>query len=114
MRKPERPSSSTDCEAAAPKLRIHIRSTGCAFGADGCDYVRREFGSKLGKFTSSIERISFRVEDVNRPRGDVDQSCGIKVALRGLSSVDLTLSGVKSAVESATQRRRMKPLRRAP
>jgi ribosome-associated translation inhibitor RaiA len=88
------------------------------------DYVRRKLGSKLEKFSGAIERVSVRVEDVNGPRGGVDQACRIKVVLRGLPSVvfesrdaslnaavDGALSGVPRAVRRATQRRRMKPLR---
>lgn len=113
--------------AALQKFPVHIRSTKAAFGAPARDYVRRKLGSKLGKFAASIERVSVRVEDMNGPRGGVDQSCRIKVVLRGLPSVvfesrdaslsgavDAALSGVQRAVRRTTQRRRTKPLRRGP
>jgi ribosome-associated translation inhibitor RaiA len=80
----------------------------------------------LGKFARSIERISVRTEDVNGPRGGVDQVCRIKVVLSGLPSVvfeskdaslhaavDGALAGVERAVRRSVQRRRMRPLKQA-
>jgi ribosome-associated translation inhibitor RaiA len=105
-------------------MPIHIRATATGFGPVARDYVRRKLGSKLEKFSGAIERVSVRVEDVNGPRGGVDQACRVKVVLTGLPSVvfesrdaslnaavDGALSGVQRAVRRATQRRRMKPLR---
>jgi hypothetical protein len=79
---------------------------------------------KLGKFAASITRVSIHVEDVNGPRGGVDQVCRIKVALIGLpsvvfqaqeallqSAIDGALVGVERAVRRSVQRRRMKPVR---
>lgn len=109
------------------KLPVHIRATQDSFGPRRRDYVRRKLAAKLGKFADSIERISVRLTDVNGPRGGVDQLCRIKVVLRALPSVvfesrdaslnaaiDACLSGTQRAVRRATQRRRMRPLRRAP
>lgn len=114
-------------ETSTPGLPVHIRAPQAALGTEARAYVRRKLGTKLGKFARSIERVSVRVEDVNGPRGGVDQSCRIKVVLRGLPSVlfesrdaslnaalDVALSGTQRAVKRATQRRRMKPLRRNP
>ena len=94
-------------------------------GLEGDDlaYIRRKLGTRLGKFAGSIERVSVRTEDVNGPRGGVDQVCRIKVVLSGLPSVvfesrgtslntavDSALSGVERAVRRTLQRRRLKPL----
>jgi hypothetical protein len=80
---------------------------------------------KLGKFATSIGRISVRVEDVNGPRGGIDQVCRIKVLLIGLppvvfqgrdaslvAAIDGALTGSERAVRRSVQRRRMKPIRR--
>jgi ribosome-associated translation inhibitor RaiA len=112
--------------SVAPQMPIHIRASQPDFGATARDYVRRKLGIKLGKFAGAIERVSVRIADVNGPRGGVDQRCRVKVVLRGLPSVvfesrdasmdaavDVALSGVQRAVRRTTQRRRMKPLRRA-
>jgi hypothetical protein len=79
---------------------------------------------KLGKFASSIERVSVRVEDVNGPRGGVDHACRVKVVLSGLPSIvvveqdpslaaaiDRALGGAERAVRRAVRRRRMKSLK---
>ena len=108
-----------------PGMPVHILAAAHKMGSVGRDHVRRKLGVKLGKFSSSIERVSVRIKDVNGPRGGVDQLCQIKVVLHGLPSVvfenrdtslnaavDVALSGVQRAVRRATQRRRMKPLRR--
>jgi hypothetical protein len=79
---------------------------------------------KLGRFARSIERVSVRIEDVNGPRGGIDQVCRIKVVLKGLPSVvfegrdvsvnaavDRALAGTERRVRRSLQRRRMSPIR---
>jgi putative sigma-54 modulation protein len=133
QRRPERAPSraSTAPKRAAPaetqKFPVHIRATQIDLGAVERNYIRRKLGSKLGKYADSVERVSVRIEDVNGPRGGVDQSCRLKIVLRGLPSVvfesrdaslsaavDAALTGVQRAVRRTLERRRMKPLRRAP
>jgi hypothetical protein len=80
---------------------------------------------KLGKFASSIERVSVRLFDANGPRGGVDQVCRVKVVLSGLPSVlverrnsalpnaiDAAIRATALGVRRSVQRRRLKPLRR--
>jgi hypothetical protein len=87
------------------------------------DTIARKLGMRLGKFASSIERISVRLSDVNGPKGGVDHRCVIKVVLSGLPSVvvertdsalqraiDSAISATGQAVRRSVQRRRMKPL----
>jgi hypothetical protein len=108
--------------AAAPPA--HIRLFGVELEPDDRIYVRRKLGMKLGKFRSSIERVSVRVEDVNGPRGGVDHECRIKVVLSDQPSVvfvqkdasltaaiDRALAGSERAVRRAVRRRRMKGLK---
>jgi len=107
-------------------IPAYIRATGRDLTADDRSYIRRKLGAKLGKFADAIERVSVRTEDVNGPRGGVDQMCRIKVALNGLPSVvfesqdaslqvavDGAIAGVERTVRRAVQRRRSKPLRQA-
>lgn len=88
------------------------------------DYIRRKLGTRLGKFSGSIVRISVRTDDLNGPRGGVDRLCRIKVTLRELpaevfecrhasldAAVDGALAGIERNVRRALQRRRMRPIR---
>jgi CBS domain-containing protein len=105
---------------AAPLVPTYIRPRGIELGQEDRTYIRRKLGMKLGKFATSVERVSVRVEDLNGPRGGVDHVCRIKVVLSGLPSVvfeargasleaavDGALAGVERAVRRSLQRRRM-------
>jgi CBS domain-containing protein len=105
------------------QVPAHIRTRIGGLGPDEMSYIRRKLGKKLGKFAPSIERVSVRTEDVNGPRGGVDQLVRIKVVLSRLPSVvfenrdasldvavDGAISGVERAVRRTLQRRRIKPL----
>jgi hypothetical protein len=117
----KRESGRTD----TPQVPAYVRAVGVELGQDDRAYIRRKLGMKLGKFSTSIERVSVRVKDVNGPRGGVDQVCRMKVVLSGLPSavfeskaasrrvaVDAALAGTERAVRRTLQRRRMKPLKR--
>jgi putative sigma-54 modulation protein len=86
--------------------------------------IRQKLSRTLGKFAPAIERVSVRVEDVNGPRGGIDQVCRIKVVLSGLPSVVFeaqdtsldvaigsALAGTERAVRRSLRRRRMKPIK---
>ncbi len=107
-----------------PLVPAHIRVFGANLSKDKRTDIRQQLGRQLGKFAPSIERVSVRVDDVNGPRGGVDQLCRIKVVLSGLPSVVFeaqdasldvaiaaALSGTERAVRRSVQRRRMKPLK---
>jgi ribosome-associated translation inhibitor RaiA len=101
-----------------------VRVIGVELDDDERACIRRKLGMKLGKFATSIERISVRVTDLNGPRGGIDQVCNVKVVLSGLPSVvierrraalhaaiDDALRATERAVRRCVHRRRMKPLR---
>ena len=121
-----RPVKRTAGRAAAPLTPAHIRVDGVAVDDDDRAYIRRRLGEKLGKYASSIERVTVRVRDVNGPRGGVDLLCRIKVVLSGLPSIVVehratrikpaltrALTGVERAVRQTVQRKRMRPIRSA-
>lgn len=64
-----------------------IRTAGVELSREDRDYIRRRVDSKVGKLMPSVERVSFRLTDVNGPRGVVDKVCRAKVMVRGLPSV---------------------------
>lgn len=121
-----RPSKRTAGRTGAPETPVSIRVTGVTLDEDERAYIRQRLGAKLGKYAESIERVSVRMEDVNGPRGGVDQACSIKVVLSGLPSVVFehqaaslkpavtgALTGVERGVRRAVERRRTQPLRDA-
>jgi ribosomal subunit interface protein len=110
----------------APLVPVSIRAAGVDVDDDTRDYIRRKLGQKLGKFATSIERVSVRLRDVNGPRGGVDHQCQVKVVLSGLPSVvveegretmratiDAAMSGITRSVRRALGRRQERPLQRA-
>ncbi|WP_066922439.1 CBS domain-containing protein [Steroidobacter denitrificans] len=110
---------------ASAEVPVHIRAAGTQLEPSDRDYIRRKLGRKLGKFATSIERVSVRVEDINGPRGGIDKRCRIKVVLSGLPSVmaeerhdtvqaavDAALTTAERAVRQPVRRRRMQPMRR--
>jgi hypothetical protein len=110
--------------AGPESVPAHIRVLGAELEPDDRTYIRRKLGRKLGKFASSIERVSVRVEDVNGPRGGVDHACRVKVVLSALPSVvfvqqdaslaaaiDRALAGSERAVRRAVRRKRMKGMK---
>jgi ribosome-associated translation inhibitor RaiA len=119
--RPVKPESGRTDPSRTP---AHLRLIRVDLDDDEQAYVRRKLGMKLGKFATSIERISVRMTDMNGPRGGVDQVCNIKVVLSGLPSVvierrhaalhaaiDKALRVTEQAVRKSVHRRRMKPLR---
>jgi hypothetical protein len=77
-RRVARPLKRTLGRTAATETPAYIFSAGALLDDADKQYLRRKLGRKLGKFASSIERASVRVEDVNGPRGGIDKRCRIR------------------------------------
>lgn len=103
----------------AAQTPANIRVSGVTLSQDDRAYIRQRLGDRLGKYAESIERVTVRVEDVNGPRGGVDQACRIKVVLSGHPSVmyehradslkpavTRALNGVERAVRRVLERQR--------
>jgi hypothetical protein len=90
----------------ASETPLHVRTIGTATEEGLGDHVRSKLGRKLGKFASSIERVSVRFEDVNGPRGGVDHVSRIKVVLSDLPSVIVESTGTDAthAFDTASHR----------
>jgi hypothetical protein len=98
---------------------------GATLDPEDRDTIARKLGKRLGKFASSIERVSVRLSDVNGPKGGVDHKFLIKVVLSGLPSVVVerqdsslrraandAIATTAQAVRRSVQRRRLKPVQR--
>jgi hypothetical protein len=111
---------------SASQVPANIRVFGVDLSKEERARIRHGLGVKLGKYATSIERVTVRVLDANGPRGGVDKLCRVKVVLSGLPSVifesrarspkaaiDGALSGTERAVRRSVQRRQTKPLKAA-
>lgn len=120
-----RPAKRASTRLSPWRVTAHVRVFGAALDDEERAYVARKLGMKLGKFATSIERVSVRVTDVNGPRGGVDQQCRVKVVLSGLPSViverrhatkeaaiDTALRAAEESVRRVVGRRREKPRHR--
>jgi ribosome-associated translation inhibitor RaiA len=120
-----RPVKRASGRTEAMRTPAHVRLIGVTLDEESCALIRRKLGMKLGKFATSIERVTVRVTDTNGPRGGIDQVCNVKVVLSGLPSVvverrdvalhaaiDVALRATEQAVRRRIGRRRMKPLHR--
>ena len=110
----------------APLVPVNIRAAGVAIDEETRDHIRRMLGQKLGKFATSVERVSVRLRDVNGPRGGVDHQCRVKVVLSALPSVvveegsETMGEAINAAIAAATRsvsrslsRRQTRPLQGA-
>ena len=101
----------------------HVRVLAVEMEDHDRDNLARKLGMKLGKFASSIERITVRLSDTNGPKGGRDQICQIKVVLSGLPSIvveeraaalqnamERAMKATARAVRRSLQRRRLKAL----
>jgi putative sigma-54 modulation protein len=70
------------------------------------DFVERRMGFALGRFAAHISRVTIRLEDLNGPRGGLDQQCRIDVALirSGRLIVRDTGKDIETAVSRAADR----------
>jgi sigma 54 modulation/S30EA-like ribosomal protein len=118
-----RPVKLTRSRTAGPPPPAHVRAIGGAVDDEDRDYIARKLGMRLGKFGSSIERITVRLSDTNGPKGGRDQRCQIKVVLTALPSVvvnetdstrvrtiDRAIHAATIAVRRRIQRRRLTSL----
>ena len=107
-----------------PVIPTYLRLQGIALDYKARERIRKKVRTRFAKFSAAIERISVRVEDLNGPRGGVDQLCRIKVVLsrfpsvvlerRGTTleeAVDGAIDGAVRTVRRQLQRRRMRPLK---
>ena len=108
------------------RVPVSIRIAGARnLDPDTRTYIRRRLAAQLGKHVMSISRVTVRVEDLNGPRGGVDQLCRIKIVLKGLPTVVYAsqaaslqqaiqgaVGGAERAVRRSTRRRRTRRLRR--
>ena len=86
------------------RLTIHARKV--ALNATLRSRVERRLGFALGRFGNRIDRVTVRLEDLNGPRGGVDQRCRIEACLvrSGKLLVEVVDAEIEAAVDRAADR----------
>jgi hypothetical protein len=65
---------------------LHVRAVGTDLDESTRRWIEERAARRLGKYALHIERLSFRFEDVNGPRGGKDSVCRGKAVLSGRPS----------------------------
>jgi ribosomal subunit interface protein len=70
------------------------------------EHVERRLGFALGRFGGRVGRVTVSLEDLNGPRGGLDQHCRIEVGLVPSGKVMAEATGVEviAAVNRAAER----------
>jgi hypothetical protein len=111
---------------SAPQIPATIRALGVDLSHKERVRIRHALGVKLGRYETSIERVTVRVREVDAPRGGIDMLCQIEAVLSGLpgvccesrarskkDAIRSALSGIERAVRRSVQSRRTKPVKPA-
>lgn len=114
-----RPAKRVAGKTAAPDVPANIRVAGVNLDDDDRAWIRKRLGSRLGKYTPFIERVSVRISDDNGPKGGVDQVVRIKIVVSRHPSIlfesrssdfrtaaNRALAGIERAMQRDVQRRR--------
>lgn len=64
-------------------MRIELHSSRIEVSNTIREYVERRLGFALGRFSDVVQQVVVALEDINGPRGGVDQLCRIRVQLSG-------------------------------
>jgi ribosome-associated translation inhibitor RaiA len=112
-------------KTTSPETPLTLRARGVDVDQELRDYISVRAGFKLGKFATSIERVSVRLEDISGPKGAPAKRCAIKVVLSRHESVvvevvdvdhrtafDHTIDSVERAVRRSLERVKTKARRR--
>jgi putative sigma-54 modulation protein len=90
-------------------MHIEVRERGIAISAPLRTYIERRLTFALGRFSSRIEKVLVRLQDVNGPKGGVDQQCQVAVVLHPCVTVvfeardsDVFLSIAQAADKAAS------------
>lgn len=62
-------------------MQVEIRSRSAELDAVQTEWVRRRLDFALARFGSRIRKVAVTFEDLNGPRGGVDQKCRIDLQL---------------------------------
>lgn len=87
-------------------MRIDIRPLNDPITESDRRFIERRLQFALGRFGGRVQRVLVRLEDLNGPRGGLDQRCHIeaRVARHGVLVVDVRDTELEPAVSRAADR----------
>ncbi len=62
------------------RVRVFAKDVAVTPSVEGL--IERRLGFALGRFASQVNEVAVRLEDVNGPRGGIDQHCRIDASVR--------------------------------
>jgi ribosomal subunit interface protein len=75
-------------------MEFHLRGQRLTLSDALKAYMERRLGFALAGIAAHVKDVEIRVRDVNGPRGGIDKSCAITVAIRRLGVVFASARGV--------------------
>ena len=106
-------------------MRLHISAPGLRLTGEEREHIEQRLRATLPWPAHALGRVALRLRDVNGPRGGVDKSCVVRVALRDgpEAVIEDRDEDLRRVVDRATHRagrlvarlmRRLRPGRRGP
>ena len=83
-------------------MQIHIHSRRSAANPAVEEYAHRRLNFALSRFQTKIRQVVMNLEDVNGPRGGVDQEC--RIAIRLQWGAQVTVSEREASLHAAIAR----------
>ena len=113
-------------KTASPETPLLLRTRGVEVDDELRGYIAKRAGFKLGKFATSIEKTTVRLEDISGPKGFPARRCSVTVTLSRHESVvveivdsdhkaafDHAMDSVERAVRRALEKDKTKARKRA-
>ncbi len=87
-------------------MRIQVFARNVTLDPSGVDFIERRLVFALGRFASRVKDVVVRVQDLNGPRGGIDQQCQIDARILPCAwkSVKGTGADLATAITKATDR----------
>lgn len=80
-------------------MRVHVFAKNVALAPSLVEFIERRIGFALDRFASRIVKVVVRLNDLNGPRGGVDQRCRIDANVT--PSARKTAEGTGLSIEAA-------------
>ena len=80
-------------------MRIQVFTRNVTLAPSLAEFIERRLQFALGRFSSRVNEVMVRLDDLNGPRGGVDQQCRIDASV--LPSAHKTAAGKGASIHAA-------------